>query len=107
MERRKMFTGLAAGVLWLALVAVSQASRDDLRRLPSDFEGTPAVQAIAVAQEVVPGQVLELEWEGTRYEIKIRTPEGRTEKIHVDAQSGKVLKRKTDRESREEYENEE
>ena len=103
MAPRKILTGWIAGIglCFLILGGVALASGEDFRgRTPEGAKGIAAVQALEVALEAVPGQVLELEPEGDRYEIRIRTPEGRTEKVYVEARSGRVLKTKPDREHR-------
>ncbi|MBI5892820.1 MAG: PepSY domain-containing protein [Deltaproteobacteria bacterium] len=50
-------------------------------------------EAIAIAVKEIPGDVVKTELEKGYYEIKIKTKEGRTEKIYVDAKDGSILKK--------------
>lgn len=56
-------------------------------------------EAIAIATKDIAGDVVKTELENGYYEIKIKTKEGRTEKVYVDAKDGSVLK--TEKKSRE------
>lgn len=53
----------------------------------------PMEEAIAIAVKEIPGDVIKTELEKGYYEIKVKTKEGRTEKVYVDAKDGSVLKR--------------
>ncbi len=50
-------------------------------------------EAIAIAVKEIPGDVVKTELEKGYYEIKIKTKEGRIEKVYVDAKDGSILKR--------------
>lgn len=67
--------------------------RDALRR----GEVLSLARILAIAEQHVPGEVIEVELEDGRraaliYEIKILTPTGRVREIEIDARTGKVLK---------------
>ena len=51
---------------------------------------------LAIAQEKVPGDVIEVELENKRgalvYEIKVLTESGRVREIKIDARQGTILK---------------
>jgi uncharacterized membrane protein YkoI len=59
-------------------------------------EVLPLPKILAIAQEQVPGDVIEVELESKRgalvYEIKVLTQSGRVREIKIDARNGKVLK---------------
>ena len=66
--------------------------RADLQR----GEVLPLARILAIAQEKVPGDVIEVELESKRgalvYEIKVLTQSGRVREIKIDARNGTVLK---------------
>lgn len=49
-------------------------------------------EATSLAIKEVPGEIVKVEFERGRYEIKIRTAGGAIKKVYVDGRSGKVLK---------------
>lgn len=50
-------------------------------------------EAITLASKEVPGEVIKAEFEKGYYEIKIRTAEGRIEKLYVDPRDGSILRK--------------
>lgn len=50
-------------------------------------------EAIAIAVKEIHGDVIKTELEKGYYEIKIKTKEGRIEKVYVDAKDGSILKK--------------
>ncbi|MBM0108111.1 PepSY domain-containing protein [Steroidobacter sp. S1-65] len=58
-------------------------------------EVLPLVKILAIANEQVPGDVIEVELEDEKqalvYEIKILTGTGRVREVKIDARTGKVL----------------
>jgi uncharacterized membrane protein YkoI len=99
-----------AGLLVCATVvlglAVSVADDDDRDRHAREHEEMraalqrgevlPLTRILAIAQEQVPGDIIETELESKRgalvYEIKVLTQSGRVREIKIDARNGKVLK---------------
>jgi uncharacterized membrane protein YkoI len=59
-------------------------------------EVLPLARILAIAQEKVPGDVIEVELENKRgalvYEIKVLTESGRVREIKIDARQGTILK---------------
>lgn len=59
-------------------------------------EVLPLLKILAIANEKVPGDVIEVELEDERdalvYEIKILTSTGRVREVEIDARTGVVLK---------------
>lgn len=49
-------------------------------------------EATAIATKEVPGEVIKVEFERSKYEIKIRSTDRILKEVYVDARSGKVLK---------------
>ena len=49
-------------------------------------------KATAIATKEVPGEVIKVEFERSKYEIKIRSTDGILKEVYIDARSGKVLK---------------
>ena len=49
-------------------------------------------EATAIATKEVPGEVLKVEFERSKYEIKVRSSNGAIKEVYVDARSGKILK---------------
>jgi len=75
---------LTASMVILASVIASHALEK--------AEGITLTEAISIAKEKVPGEVVKAERERGLYEIKIRRADGRTEKIYLDALTGKPVK---------------
>ena len=50
-------------------------------------------EAKAIALKVIPGEIVKAEREKGHYEIKIRTSEGKIEKVYIDAKDGNIMKR--------------
>jgi uncharacterized membrane protein YkoI len=59
-------------------------------------EVLPLVKILAIANQEVPGDVIEVELEqepiGLIYEIKILTSTGRVREVKIDARTGKVMR---------------
>ena len=53
-------------------------------------KGITLNEAISIAKEKIPGEVIKTERERGLYEIKIRTAEGRIEKVYLDATTGEL-----------------
>ncbi len=49
-------------------------------------------QAVRIAQQEVPGDVIEVEYERGRYEVKIRANDGGLKELYVDARNGAVIR---------------
>jgi uncharacterized membrane protein YkoI len=69
---------------------------DEIRGALQRGEVLPLAKLLAIAQEKVPGDVIEVELESKRgalvYEIKVLTGSGRVREIEIDARTGAVLK---------------
>lgn len=50
-------------------------------------------EAISIALKIAPGNIIKAKLEKDSYEIKIRRFDGDTEKIEIDAWTGRILKR--------------
>ena len=48
-------------------------------------------EAIKIATDEVPGRVIKVEFEKGKYEIKIRTEDGRKVEVNVDPRSGRIV----------------
>ena len=97
-----------AGALCAAVLAVASVVADDddrdhharehdaIRAALQRGEVLPLARILAIAQEKVPGDVIEVELESKRgaliYEIKVLTQSGRVREVKIDARSGAVLK---------------
>jgi uncharacterized membrane protein YkoI len=97
-----------AGALCAAVLAVASVVADDdergrhareheeIRAALQRGEVLPLARILAIAQEKVPGDVLEVELESKRgalvYEIKVLAQSGRVREIKIDARNGTVLK---------------
>jgi uncharacterized membrane protein YkoI len=96
---------IAAGALCATLVlgvASSLAGDDDHGREHDEIRGAlqrgevlPLARILAIAQEQVQGDVIEVELESKHgalvYEIKVLAQSGRVREIKIDARNGKVL----------------
>ncbi len=80
MKTKWMIIGLATFLVLLPVFAIGQ--------------GIGIKKAIEIATEKVPGDVIKVELERGIYEVKIRTKEGRVEKVYVDARDGRIVERK-------------
>ncbi|MDT8318689.1 MAG: PepSY domain-containing protein [bacterium] len=49
-------------------------------------------EATVIAQKEVAGKIIKVEFERSRYEIRIKSDDGVIKKVYIDAKSGKVLK---------------
>lgn len=49
-------------------------------------------EATSIATKEVPGEVLKVEFERSKYEIKVRSSNGAIKEVYIDARSGKILK---------------
>jgi uncharacterized membrane protein YkoI len=72
-----------------------QREQDAIREALQRGEALPLVRILAIAQQAVPGDVIEVELERKHdallYEIKVLTPSGRVREVKVDARTGSVL----------------
>lgn len=57
------------------------------------LNGITLTEAISLATENISGEVVKAEREKGLYEVKIRTADGRIEKIYLDAFTGKPIKK--------------
>lgn len=94
---------LCAAVLVVASVVADDDERarharehDEIRAALQRGEVLPLARILAIAQQQVPGDVIEVELESKRgvlvYEIKVLAQSGRVREIKIDARSGAVLK---------------
>jgi uncharacterized membrane protein YkoI len=69
---------------------------EEMRAALQRGEVLPLAKILAIAQEKVPGDVIEVELESKRgalvYEIKVLAQSGRVREIKIDARNGTVLK---------------
>lgn len=69
---------------------------EEMRAALQRGEVLPLARILAIAQEKVPGDVIEVELENKRgalvYEIKVLTESGRVRELKIDARQGTVLK---------------
>jgi uncharacterized membrane protein YkoI len=69
---------------------------EEMRAALQRGEVLPLARILAIAQEKVPGDVIEVELENKRgalvYEIKVLTESGRVREIKIDARQGTILK---------------
>lgn len=68
---------------------------NEVREALQRGEVLPLVKILAIANQQVPGDVIEVELEDEKqalvYEIKILTSTGRVREVKIDARTGKVL----------------
>ena len=93
---------LCAAVLSVASVVAAdddrehQREHDEIRAALQRGEVLPLTRILAIAQQQVPGDVIEVELESKRgaliYEIKVLAESGRVREIKIDARNGKVIK---------------
>jgi uncharacterized membrane protein YkoI len=102
----KQIKHLSTAALCLAIVLAlpagfaddrkEQREQDAIREALQRGEVLPLVKILALAQQAVPGDVIEVELERKRgalvYEIKVLTSSGRVREIKLDARTGTVLK---------------
>ena len=73
-----------------------QREHDAIREALQRGEALPLVRILALAQQAVPGDVIEVELERKHealvYEIKVLTQTGRVREIKLDARTGNILK---------------
>lgn len=84
---KKIIAILTSTMVSLLFVVLSHAGE-----LP---KGITLNKAISIATEKVPGEAIKAELEDGIYEIKIKTVSGRTEKIYLDAATGKPVEKAT------------
>jgi uncharacterized membrane protein YkoI len=91
---------LCAGALVVASVIADDDAKharehDAIRAALQRGEVLPLQRILAIAQEKVAGDVIEVELESKRaalvYEIKVLTQSGRVREVKIDARSGAVL----------------
>jgi uncharacterized membrane protein YkoI len=106
MEILRGMKNFLAGVLCTALLGVASViagvddgdarEHDAIRSALQRGEVLPLAKILAIAQEKVPGDVIEVELESKRealvYEIKVLTQSGRVREVKIDARTGAVLK---------------
>ncbi|HEY6642057.1 PepSY domain-containing protein [Povalibacter sp.] len=101
MNRIKYLAGFVLGAIIALGVSSSVADdaveldRDSIRQALKRGEALPLVRILAIAQQAVPGEVIEVELERDDgkliYEIKVLTTKGRVREIEIDARTGSVL----------------
>ncbi len=94
--------GVACIVIALGMTATradddkKQREHDAIREALQRGEVLPLVRILALAQQAVPGDVIEVELERKHdvlvYEIKVLTQTGRVREIKLDARTGSILK---------------
>lgn len=108
MMRNPITRNLALSVLALCALAAGMSSgvvagdnkkaneHDAIRGALQRGEVLPLTKILAIAEQRVPGDVIEVELEDERralvYEIKILTSTGRVREVKIDARTGVVLK---------------
>jgi uncharacterized membrane protein YkoI len=110
MEILRGMKNFLAGALCVAVLGVASVvadvddgdgdgdarEHDAIRGALQRGEVLPLAKILAIAQEKVPGDVIEVELESKRdalvYEIKVLTQSGRVREIKIDARTGTVLK---------------
>jgi uncharacterized membrane protein YkoI len=106
MEILRGMKNFLAGALCAAVLGVASVvadvddgdarEHDAIRGALQRGEVLPLAKILAIAQEKVPGDVIEVELESKRdalvYEIKVLTHSGRVREIKIDARTGTVLK---------------
>ena len=94
-----------AGTLCAAVLVVASGvagddddharEHDAIRAALQRGEVLPLARILAIAQQQVPGDVIEVELESKRaalvYEIKVLTESGRVREVKIDARNGTVL----------------
>lgn len=100
-----LFIALSA-VLALAVSPLARADHDDhheraeARALLQRGDILPLSRILAVVQQKVPGDVIEVELEhgqhGWEYEVKVLTAKGEVRKVHLNAGDGTIRKVKDD-----------
>src|SRR5688500_14077495 len=72
-----------------------EREQDAIREALQRGEVLPLAKILAIVQQHVPGDVIEVELENERssliYEIKVLTKSGRVREIEIDARSGAVV----------------
>jgi uncharacterized membrane protein YkoI len=85
--------GAAAG---LADSDDKKREHDAIRSALQRGEALPLTRILAIAQQAVPGDVIEVELETKHdaliYEIKVLTGNGRVREVKIDARTGSILK---------------
>jgi len=101
---KAIITGIGAAMLLMG-VPLSHADSDDkakhareheeIRAAMQRGEVLPLSRILEIAQQQVPGDVIEVELESKRgaliYEIKVLTESGRVREVKIDARNGTVL----------------
>jgi uncharacterized membrane protein YkoI len=105
MEILRGMKNFLAGMFCTALLFVASVvaggddkdgrEHDAIRGALQRGEVLPLAKILAIAQEKVPGDVIEVELESKRdalvYEIKVLTRSGRVREVEIDARTGTVL----------------
>jgi len=105
MKANKLILAVTCAAVFAQGVALSYADDDsarhareheEMRAALKRGEVLPLARILAIAQEKVPGDVIEVELENKHgalvYEIKMLTESGRVREIKIDARQGTVLK---------------
>ena len=101
MTRDAIVSALIATVVLFASPSSADDSekareQDAIRAALQRGEALPLARILAIAQQHVPGDVLEVELEREDgvliYEIKVLTGNGRVRELEIDARSGTVVK---------------
>jgi len=105
MKANKLILAATCAAVFAQGVALSYADDDsakhareheEMRAALKRGEVLPLARILAIAQEKVPGDVIEVELENKHgaliYEIKVLTESGRVREIKIDARQGTVLK---------------
>lgn len=76
-------------------ITVAGSSGAAPRALPRDAARLPLAHILQIAQQAVPGEVIDAELDDDddipEYEVKILTPEGRSMDVKIDARRGTIL----------------
>jgi uncharacterized membrane protein YkoI len=92
---------LCTGLLFVASVVAGGDDKDArehdaIRGALQRGEVQPLAKILTIAQEKVPGDIIEVELETEHgvliYEIKVLTQSGRVREVKIDARTGSVLK---------------
>lgn len=107
MKAMKVILTLVAAVLLVQFGSMAYADEDkkaarkaqeheEMRAALQRGEVLPLGKILAIAQEKVPGDVIEVELENKHgalvYEIKVLTQSGRVREVKIDARQGNVIK---------------
>lgn len=87
-------TEVRDGVIYLTIESSSGEEKtvtlDSEGRCVSDSKKIPLERAKELALEKVAGEIIEVEYEKGRYEVKIRTTDGKKREVYVNPKTGEV-----------------